>query len=444
MNPDTPPPRAAESASHTSATGFASAPGVALLLLTLAATVQFFDRALMVVILEPLKQEFSLTDAQLGFLSGLSYAAAFALAGIPFGWLADRGNRRNLLVALLAAWSALVALAGSANSFMALVLTRVGIGAADAGGQPCSVSMISDLYPSQRRATAVAVFFLSVPLGMASGFMVGALVASELGWRMGFYLAAVPGAVLALLLLFLVREPKRGASDGVSTTDAPTPSLGETLRFMRGQSSLVYLMAASVLVTASSSAMMSWIGSLLVRSHGQSLENVGLITGLCMGGFGALGTLLFGWLSDRQGLLDMRNQPRMMAAAAAVIAASGAAVALTPTVMGAAASLALFAALVAGLNGPTYALTQSLVQLRMRGTSMSTLVVLLNLVGVGVGPALAGVLSDYFAASYGSESVRWAMVCVLVLNLPAVILFARSARTIQADLVRAQGHSLSR
>jgi MFS family permease len=163
-----------------------------------------------------------------------------------------------------------------------------------------------------------------------------------------------------------------------------------------------------------------------------------------MGGFGALGTLLFGWLSDRQGLLDMRNQPRMMAAAAAVIAASGAAVALMPTVMGAAASLALFAALVAGLNGPTYALTQSLVQLRMRGTSMSTLVVLLNLVGVGVGPALAGVLSDYFAASYGSESVRWAMVCVLVLNLPAVVLFARSARTIQDDLVRAQDHSLTR
>jgi predicted MFS family arabinose efflux permease len=139
-----------------------------LIVLTLIATVQFFDRALMVVILEPLKQEFSLTDAQLGFLSGFSYAAAFALAGIPFGWMADRGNRRNLLAALLAIWSALVAFAGSANSFMALVLTRVGIGAADAGGQPCSVSIISDLYPTQRRASAVAIFFVGVPLGMAS------------------------------------------------------------------------------------------------------------------------------------------------------------------------------------------------------------------------------------------------------------------------------------
>jgi MFS family permease len=197
-------------------------------------------------------------------------------------------------------------------------------------------------------------------------------------------------------------------------------------------------MAASVLVTASSSAMMSWIGSLLVRVHGLSLENVGLLTGLCMGGFGAIGTLVFGWVADRQGAKDMRNQPRMMAIAAGVIAISGTAVSLLPTVVGAAISLALFASMVAGLNGPTYALTQSLVKVRMRGTSMSTLVVLLNLIGVGVGPALAGILSDQFAAAFGAESVRWAMVCVLLMNIPAVVLFVRCAHTIQDDLQRAQ------
>jgi predicted MFS family arabinose efflux permease len=409
-----------------------------LILLTLIATVQFFDRALMVVILEPLKQEFSLTDAQLGFLSGFSYAAAFALAGIPFGWMADRGNRRNLLAALLAIWSALVAFAGSANSFMALVLTRVGIGAADAGGQPCSVSIISDLYPTQRRASAVAIFFVGVPLGMASGFIVGAIVAGQLGWRTAFYVAAAPGVLLTILLLLLVKEPKRGASDGLQASKDNAPPLAETFAFMRSQKSLVYLMAASVLVTASSSAMMSWIGSLLVRVHGLSLENVGLLTGLCMGGFGAIGTLVFGWVADRQGAKDMRNQPRMMAIAAAVIAISGTAVSLLPTVLGAAISLALFASMVAGLNGPTYALTQSLVKVRMRGTSMSTLVVLLNLIGVGVGPALAGILSDQFAAAFGAESVRWAMVCVLLMNIPAVVLFVRCAHTIQDDLQRAQ------
>ena len=117
-----------------------------LTLLTVIATVQFFDRALMVVILEPIKREFALADAQLGLLAGLSYAAAFALAGIPLGWLADRTNRRNLLAGLLAVWSAMVALAGSAGQFATLIAARIGIGAMDAGGQPCSVSMIADLY----------------------------------------------------------------------------------------------------------------------------------------------------------------------------------------------------------------------------------------------------------------------------------------------------------
>ena len=149
-----------------------------LIVLTLIATVQFFDRALMVVVMEPIKSEFALSDSQLGLLAGFSYAAAFALAGIPLGWVADPTNRRNLLALLLAVWSALVALAGSAGSFAALVATRVGIGAADAGGQPCSVSTIADLYPRDKRAGAVAVFYVGVPLGMLLGFMAGGFIAA--------------------------------------------------------------------------------------------------------------------------------------------------------------------------------------------------------------------------------------------------------------------------
>lgn len=405
-----------------------------LIVLTLIATVQFFDRALMVVVMEPIKSEFALSDSQLGLLAGFSYAAAFALAGIPLGWVADRTNRRNLLALLLAVWSALVALAGSAGSFAALVATRVGIGAADAGGQPCSVSTIADLYPRDKRAGAVAVFYVGVPLGMLLGFMAGGFIAAQYGWRTGFYVAAVPGVVLTLALLLFTREPRRGAAD-VGAHDALSLSLGATLRFMRGQSSLMLIMAASVLVTASSSAMMSWIGSLLVRSHGLTLQQVGLVTALCMGGVGALGTLAAGALADRLGALDMRWQPRLMAMGAALIALFGCAVSLLPSIVATAVALALFAACVAGLNGPTYALTQSLVAVRMRGLSMSTLVVLLNLIGVGVGPTMAGILSDIFAARYGADSVRWAMVCVLLLNLPAVWLFARAAHSIREDLV---------
>jgi predicted MFS family arabinose efflux permease len=391
------------------------------------------------VILEPIKREFGLSDAELGLLAGLSYAAAFALAGIPLGWLADRTNRRNLLAVLLAVWSAMVALAGSAGQFATLIAARVGIGAMDAGGQPCSVSMIADLYPPRRLASAVAVFYVGVPLGMATGFMAGGLIAAQYGWRAALWVAAAPGVVLAMLLLLRVREPRRGgAAAGGAAPAQAAPTLGETLRFMRGQRSLMQLIAASVLVTATSSAMMSWIGSLLIRSHGLSLGQVGLVTAICMGGFGAVGTLGVGRLADRLGARDMAAQPRLMALAAALIAISGTAVCLWPGVVGAAVALALFAANVAGLNGPTYALTQTLVRVRMRGTSMSVLVVLLNLIGVGVGPTLAGALSDAFAARFGADSVRWAMVCVLAANLPAVGLFVRAARTIGADIERAR------
>lgn len=407
-----------------------------LVLLTVIATVQFFDRALMVVILEPIKREFSLSDSQLGFLSGFSYAAAFALAGIPLGWLADRSNRRNLLAALLAVWSAMVALAGSAGQFATLVAARVGIGTMDAGGQPCSVSMIADLYAPQRRSSAVAMFYVSVPLGMAAGFMAGGLIAAQFGWRWALFVAAVPGLLLTVLLLWLVREPVRGASEQQAVA-AHAPPLKETLRFMLRQRSLVNLIVASVLVTASSSAMMSWIGSLLIRSHGLSLAQVGLVTALCMGGFGAVGTLAFGHIADRVGARDMSMQPRLMALAALLIGVFGSAVCLSPSVEGAAVALALFAGCVAGLNGPTYALTQTLVCVRMRGTSISVLVVLLNLIGVGVGPTAAGMLSDVFAARFGADSVRWAMVCVLTLNLPAVWMFWRASASIAPDLERA-------
>lgn len=414
------------------------AAGLTLALLTLIATVQFFDRALMVVILEPIKLEFGLSDAQLGIVSGLSYAAAFALAGIPLGWLADRTRRRHLLAVLLSVWSGMVMLAANAGQFLTLIAARIGIGSMDAGGQPCSVSMISDLYPPQRRASAVAVFYMGVPLGMAAGFMAGGLLAATYGWRTALYVAAVPGLVLAGLLWLLVREPQRGASEpGGAVAETPPPALADTLRFMRGQRSLMHVIAASVLVTAASSAMMSWIGSLLIRSHGLSLQQVGLMTAICMGGFGAVGTLLFGRWADRLGAQDMARQPRLMAAAALLIAVFGTAVCLVPNVALAAVSLAVFAACVAGLNGPTYALSQTLVRVRMRATSMSVLVVLLNLIGVGIGPTLAGLLSDGFATRFGPDSVRWAMVCVLLFCIPAVALFWRAARDIGADIDRA-------
>jgi predicted MFS family arabinose efflux permease len=410
---------------------------VTLFILMLICIVQFFDRALMVVIMEPIKNEFELTDSQLGILAGLSYAAAFAIAGIPLGWLADRIHRRNLLAGVLAVWSVMVALAGSAGHFMTLIAARIGIGAMDAGGQPASVSIISDLYPPKRRASAVAVYYVGVPLGMALGFMAGGLLAAHYGWRTALFVAAAPGALLAIVLLIMVREPHRGASEDLTAAAVGhPPSLMETLRFMKGQRALMHLMAASVLVTAASSAMMSWIGSLLIRIHGLALDQVGLLTAVAMGGFGAAGTLLFGRLADKLGAHDLSAQTRMMAVGAVLIGLLGLVVSLASSIWTVAVALSLFSACVAGLNGPTYALTQTLVRVRMRGTSMSVLLVALNLIGVGVGPTMVGVLSDAFGNVAGQDAVRWAMASVLLFCIPSVLLFWRASRAMNQDIQR--------
>ena len=187
----------------------------------------------------------------------------------------------------------------------------------DAGGQPCSVSIISDLASREKRAGAVAIFYAGVPLGMLLGFMGGGLIAANYGWRTGFFVAAVPGLLLAALLWFTVQEPARGATEQASAEPAQSaPSLGESLRFMLGQPSLRLVILGSILVTSTSSAMMSWIGSLLIRTHQLSLPEVGIMTSLCMGGFGAIGTVYFGRLADRLGAQSMRWQPRLMAAGA--------------------------------------------------------------------------------------------------------------------------------
>ena len=413
-----------------------------LIVLTLIATVQFFDRALMVVVMEPIKSEFALSDSQLGLLAGFSYAAAFALAGIPLGWVADRTNRRNLLALLLAVWSALVALAGSAGSFAALVATRVGIGAADAGGQPCSVSTIADLYPRDKRAGAVAVFYVGVPLGMLLGFMAGGFIAAQYGWRTGFYVAAVPGVVLTLALLLFTREPRRGAAD-VGAHDALPPSLGATLRFMRGQSSLMLIMAASVLVTASSSAMMSWIGSLLVRSHGLTLQQVGLVTALCMGGVGALGNLASGALADRLTRRDARWQLGVpLVGIGAALPLGLAYLALGPRDTALAVALVIaFGFFIAWWVAPSYAALSLVVAPARRGTANAMLMLAGAVGGGGIGPVLTGAVSDLLAGHVSGDPLRWALALMVALLAPSWLAFSSAMRAYPAARRAALGEA---
>jgi predicted MFS family arabinose efflux permease len=301
----------ADAASGASAT---RPPGAAarwwgLALLTAIYAVNQIDRFSVIVILEPIKHEFALNDGQLGVLTGLGYALVYAMFAIPVGALADRVNRRNLLAGLLMIWGLMTVVCGLARNFGMLLAARMLVGAAEAGTSPVSSSIISDLFPPQRRATAVAVYFLGTPIGSIISLLIGSVVASAMGWRATFLLAGAPALILAPLLLVIMREPRRGAADHPAPEDQPRAKgsvragLGELFR----NPVLLCVVAGGALCTLVSSAFQAWTVSLLIREHGMSLKLAGATAAACIGLCSAVGAIVSGPLADRYAKGDSRR-----------------------------------------------------------------------------------------------------------------------------------------
>ncbi|MDP1555043.1 MAG: MFS transporter, partial [Hyphomonas sp.] len=236
----------------TSTTLPTSAPNISgrawvLAVLTLTYTFNHVDRQILVILLEPIKAEFGLSDGQVGWLTGLSFAAFYATLGIPVAMWADRGNRRNIISIALGIWSAMTALSGLAQNFWHLLLARMGVGIGEAGGTPPATSMIADLYPPQERAMALGVYTSGIGLGIMAGFALGGYIYELYGWRTAFFAAGVPGLILALIVRFGIKEPVRGLADQ-RKDEGPAPSLGETLKFIFSQSSYLWLLAGCLLI----------------------------------------------------------------------------------------------------------------------------------------------------------------------------------------------------
>ena len=212
-----------------------------LALLTLVYTFNHIDRQVLVILLEPIKADLKLDDAQLGLLTGLAFAAFYATLGIPMAMWADRGNRRTIISLSLAVWSGMTAVSGLAQNFWHLLVARMGVGVGEAGGTPPATSIISDLYAPHERATALGIYTTGIGFGILGGFALGGLVYEAFGWRAAFFIAGIPGLILALLVRFTLKEPKRGAIEQ-RVDDGEAPSIGETLKFISGQTSFLLLL----------------------------------------------------------------------------------------------------------------------------------------------------------------------------------------------------------
>ncbi len=415
-----------------------------LVLLTLVYVTNYADRSILSTLTEPIKAEFQLSDTVMGAMGGIAFAVFYTTFGLPVAMLADRFNRTYIMAGAAAIWSGFTALCGIVTNAWQLFFARIGVGIGEAGGSPPAHSIISDLFAAKSRATALAIYATGVPMGFAVGSFVGAPVAEAYGWRMAFIVLGLPGLFLALLVWLTVREPPRGMSDrgiaaqaAAAETQASAPSLRAVLSFMWSQRALVHVIAGATIVTTVGYAGVNWNAAFLMRSHGFSLTEVGFYLGVVALIASTAGTFLGGILADFLGKRDRRWNSWIVAAIYLIAFPVGLLVFTTDDTTLAMWLLPVPVFAAGAYLGPTFAMVQNLVGVRMRALASAILLFVINLVGMGLGPLVTGQLSDIFSADYGQHALRHALFIMGFLNLWGILHYWLASRTLEAGYERA-------
>ncbi|MCP3730682.1 MFS transporter [Sphingomonas sp. MG17] len=246
--------------------------GLTLALLTAAYFFSYMDRQILAILQEDIRRDLLLSDTQLGLLAGFAFAIFYATLGLPVARLADRGNRVNIIAIALALWSAMTGLCGLAQNFVQLLLARIGVGIGEAGSSPPSHSIIADLYPPEKRAGAMGIYSLGVVLGTAGGAMIGGSLAHFFGWRVAMFAVGVPGILLALVIKWLVVEPRRGLSDTrpAAAAAADMPKFGEGFRSLFANRAAVHLVMGTTITAMIGYGQTAFGPSFMIRSLGST------------------------------------------------------------------------------------------------------------------------------------------------------------------------------
>ncbi|WP_081944868.1 spinster family MFS transporter [Sphingopyxis sp. MWB1] len=400
----------------------------------------FLDRQIVNILAEPIKADLNLSDTQLGLLAGPAFAVFYALLGIPIARYADReGTNRVRLIALaLAIWSAMTAVCGLAQNFVQLLFARIGVGVGEAGCTPAAHSLISDSVPAEKRSSAIAFYGMGVPIGSLLGLIIGGIVNDLYGWRIALMLVGAPGLLLALILLLVLRDPRlsrpqeiaKAAADAAPAQLSTREAMGEIL----GSRAFVYILIAASVTAFLSYGKALWTVSFFIRSHGFSTTEAGLSMAVVLGLAGVAGTWLGGKSAD---LLGKRDKKHIL-----TLPAYGMAIAAPLLFLGyymeewwvAVALLIVPTVLNTAYYGPTYACVQGLVRPQGRAVAASIMLFGQNLIGLGFGPFLFGVLSDLLAPTYGQESVRYVLYGAAWLGLIPAFFFWRASLRLKDEL----------
>ena len=400
-----------------------------LALLLIAYIFNFLDRQILGILAEPMIADLKLTDAEFGLLSGPPFAILYSVLGVPFALLADRTSRSAVIAGAVATWSAFTALCGMAGSFWQLFLFRMGVGVGEAGGVAPSYALIADYFPPERRARALAIFSLGIPLGLAAGTLIGAYLAHWIDWRAAFIFMGVAGLILAPVMFVFVKDVRKTAAA------ADRPRLASTFPVIARKPTFWLMAFAASFSSLAGYGLAVWTPSILARSFGFELVERGQFLASIFLIGGTAGVFAGGWLADRLGQADRSWYAKLPAIAWLITAPAFVAGLMAPNPWIAWPLLLIPNALNILWLGPVTTAVQHLVVPQLRATASASFLLINNLIGLGVGPLLIGSLSTAFKDRFGDEALRYAAVSVVGFYVLAGLLMLFAIKRLRNDWV---------
>jgi MFS family permease len=393
----------------------------ALGLLTVVYLLNFLDRMLIYILFTPIKSEMKFSDVELALLSSTSFIIFYTILGIPFGRLADRISRKTLIAIGLASWSIFSGLTGFAVDFWTIFLCRVGVGIGEATLGPAALSLLSDYFPRERRATVQGIYSSAIALGSGLAFLLGGAIAQAIGWRYAFYFLGFPGVLVALLVAALI-EPERGQSE-IKTQHASQPQVPPSWHTLYQNAKIWFHHGGYALFNVASASVAAWLTVFFVRVHQLSLVEVGTWFGLAMIVGGIIGIVGGGYLADRFRETATGGRMKLASLSAAASACCWALMLFSNNLPLLLALNFLLIGFSLSWLGPSFADLNDIAAPNMRGLAVGIYFFLVNLAGYGLAPLLIGALNDYWNVSTHPEVMRLSLlVCPVACVLATIVL----------------------
>jgi predicted MFS family arabinose efflux permease len=381
-----------------------------LALMAIILACNYVDRLALSLVLQDIKVDFNLSDPQLGLLTGIAFALFYSIMGIPIARWADRGNRVSIVSLTTGLWCAAVVTCSLAGSFFQLLLSRIAVAVGEAGCIPTAHSLIADTFTRAERPRAVARYMLGSPLSILIGYFLAGWLNQVYGWRTTFVILGLPGIALALLARFTLIEPRRQADSAVAASAGP--ALKEVCKTLWTNRTFRHLLFFFSVVYFFHYGIQQWQPAFFIRSYGLQTRELGAWLAAIFGLGGLTGTYLGGELAARFAVQNEKLQLRAMTFVYSSFGIVSAFVYLSSNRYVAFGLMALASVGGATVAGPLFATVQTLVPERMRAVAVAVIYLFANLIGMGLGPFVAGVLSDAFRPWAGDESLRYALLAL--------------------------------